>query len=212
MGAVLIAGDEIEVRIGCYTASQAGINTCYFTCQGAGGPGITTDFAAAMFDGIFAPLYKAAMAAGATYYGVSVARVSPLPRTAASVSSANPGPGTYGPDLLPQQVAGIVSSVTDYGGVKYRGRVYVPFPEETASDSATNKPTLLYVAALDAIGDAIYVPYVLADGADTLNLTPVVFHRDGSPPTTIVGNRARQRWGTQRRRSSSGQTNGAPPF
>lgn len=212
MAVEIVSGDTIRVRVGSYTPSQAAINTLHYQIHG-NEEGSTYADLAGYLDGLFAPLWKAAMSGGASYYGVSTARIKPTPVTISFISTANPGAGTFGTEPLPQQVSGIISSYTDYGGPKWRGRIYIPFPDVTASDPVTNTPELLYNERLNAIGEVVYNPIIwdTAEAGEWL-LTPVVFHRDGTVDTTIEGYRTKDRWGTQRSRSSSGRTNAPPPL
>jgi hypothetical protein len=120
--------------------------------------------------------------------------------------------GTAAGNPIPNQVSGIITKTTAFAGRANRGRTYVPFPAASFNLAPNDTPTAAYVALLDALGIVLFAPMALTLGADTVNVTPVLFHRRTGFNTPITNFRSRQLWATQRRRGNYGTANTLPPF
>lgn len=200
-------GDLLEVKIFCRRVTQAGINIRHYNVIAKGGAGVSSTDIAAFLDPIFAPLYKAVLTAEGRYEGVTCQRIRPVPPLVEGISASASGFGTVTGDTLPKQTAGVISLVTEFAGRRYRGRVYVPFPGETDSDS-TGAPVAAYVTRLQAIANAFLPIRVITVGINSNQIQSVVFSR--VPPETrtpVVGAVAVNIFGTQRRRGDYGRTN-----
>lgn len=210
--AIFINGDDtLKLQVGCYFANQASINTFYFKVSDATGACTLENWAAA-WDLILAPLYKPILTNIASYYGVRVQRIDPVPLSVAVVSAAYVGAGTGGTEGLPSQVCGLVSTYTDKGGAAYRGRMYLPFPDESSNDASANKPDAGYIANIDAIGAALVGPKSIAVTGGSIDGTFIIWHRGTRTGTPTTGSASKTVWATQRRRGSLGQPNPYPPF
>lgn len=204
------AVDDIwQLRVGCYSPVQAGINVVNYKILSIAGGGLSDVQLATSLDALLESSYKAAMSVSATYYGVSLQRISPLPKTAAVIIDANEGAGTVAGDILPLQVSGLFSFQTLLAGPKYRGRIYIPFPGEASNDT-DGTPTGAYRTLVAAIAaDLFQVSHT--SGGQTTNINPVIWHRATGTSTECVGGLVRAKWATQRRRGAYGRVN-APPF
>lgn len=203
--------DVIHLQVGCYWAGQVGLNNFHARVSLVVGTPSLEDVAE-YFDNLWAPLYKPLMTNTAAYYGVRAQIVRPLPKSVAVISAANVGPGTGGTDGLPGQVCGIISYNGFFSGRRYLGRIYVPFPDESANDNNTNTPDPGYTSSLQTLADDTWGIYNIVDGGNSYTITFGIFHRNDGSISEIAGATPRQKWGTQRSRSSYGSKNDYPPF
>lgn len=204
-------GDLVSVQVGCYKSGQTAINTFHSLCTAiTGTPTLGT--VAEAYDALLAPLYKPAMTNAATYYGIKVTRVLPEPRSMAEISAANIGNGTGGTDGLPAQVSGIITLETVFGGVSNRGRIFIPFPDESVNDADNNVPDSGYVTTLQSLGDAIVAPILAGTAPDTATMEAVLFHKALGTYTNFEQAHPRQAWATQRSRGIFSSLNRYPPF
>lgn len=143
-------GDVLEsVTVTTHT-EQAGLNVRHWRIDNiVGGTTDIQKIADAMATAWAAP-YKALMSASALFRGVRLRRLSPGPPTVTLVSSLNAGPGDIAGDPLPRQVSGIITLQTTQGGPSGRGRMYIPFPSESANDPDST-PSAIYVIGLEAL-------------------------------------------------------------
>lgn len=203
--------DIVRLRVGCYWSGQAGLNNYHVTIKNVvGAP--TLEGLATWFDARIHAAYKGVMTNTASYYGVLAQRISPIPKSVGVVSAANIGVGTDGPDGLPGQVSGIISFSTDFSGHSQRGRVYIPFPDESANDANTNGPDAGYVLGLQNIANLTNGTIAYVEGANTADVEFGVYHRLVDECTKITSGRAKEAWATQRSRGSFGSKNPYPPF
>lgn len=209
MATTLALGDVVRLRVASYTANQQGINVIHYRVSTSNGSGQTDLQVATAIDSNLESRYKAVLSVAARYRGVSVQKIRPLPVAFPQVVVANDGVGTVAGDMLATQVSGIVTSITNLAGPKYRGRVYIPFPGEGSSD-ANGIPTNAYVGNIDDIGDELFSPLSIGVAPNDIVLQPVIFHRATNTFTDITGWVSRQKWATQRRRGSYGKTNPTP--
>lgn len=161
------------------------------------------------FDDTFGTVYRTMIASAATYAGTTLSRVAPFPRTAVKLAVTMAGVGALTGDLLPLQVSGLVGTKTALAGRAQRGRIYVPFPPESAND-ANSTPTASHVGLLDSLALACDDQVSVTLGAETISVNPVIYHRTTQTTDNIVAAAARDKWATQRRRGSFGQPNILP--
>lgn len=212
MAAVILLGDVYEVKFASQCAGQAGINVTHWVCNTVTGGGALDTTFASVLDTAMAPLYKLVMGANATYYGVRVQRISPLPKSLPVVAAGFTGIGGAGPGCLPTQVSGIITWQSAVAGRKYRGRSYVPFPYSGAQDTVLDAPTAAYKAALQNLANGMAGPYTPATGGGTSFMLACIWHRLSATVTPITNGRANQKFATQRRRGNYGAANAYPPF
>lgn len=97
---------------------------------------------------------------------------------------------------LPPQLSVVVSLIATLGLLGGRGRFYLPAPTSTAIDAQQ-----LASAALTAFGDGVGA---MMSALSTAGLTPVIYHRPGSPlagtSSTVASYRIDSVVDTQRRR------------
>lgn len=200
-----------RLRIASYTPSQAAINVVHYKVTSLLGA-VTDNYMIDQFNTLVGPLYAAILSDDARYRGVSLQRAFPAPPTRAIADVDGDTAGVVAGEILPGQIAGIVSVGTAFAGKSQRGRIYLPFPSETDNE-LPGLPTDTYVAAAQALANAIFVPISKAPtpGVNEITLTPVVFHRANSTSDAITTKLAKKLWATQRRRGSYGRQN-LPPF
>jgi len=197
-------------RVVCQDVGQISINMLHYEIAGTTGTGATDQECATTLDNTAAPIYKAVISGldSARYYGVDFRRQRPAPPFVPAVSKANTGSGTVNSETMAKQVCGIITKRTGFAGRKYRGRMYIPFPTETANTN-DGTATTAYQTLLDAIGLNLLTPIIVTGGAGTTTLFPCLLHPDGSIDR-ITAWLSRATWGTQKRRGDYGRTNVLP--
>lgn len=111
-------------------------------------------------------------------------------------------------DLLPPQLAGLVTFTTTPPSKRNPPKMYTCFPPETAN-GASGIPSPTYVTRIRGVGDAFVFQLPIDDGVSQATLDPVVYHRATHTTTLITGRVASLAWATQRRR---GHVQAAPTF
>ena len=137
------------------------------------------------------------------FEGVIVQRVHPLPLGAQFKSTVGNQIGARPFETLPFQVCGALTKLTPFGGRKYRGRVYVPFPTED-DQTAANEPSANYLNLILALGGELIASRVIG-AINVTSFQAVLFH-GGTPPnhiTAITGIQNRLYWTSQRRRNNA---------
>jgi len=212
-----LANDEIyEVKFYFNYANQVAQNVLHYRISAvAGSP--TDAMLADVLDTTFAPAFGDCLSQHATYAGVGVSRLRPLPRTIPVYDNDGEGAGGVLGDPLPKQVCGVITKRTALAGVRFRGRMYVPFPGEADNEATTGIPSVGYVANLDVLGALLDNVLAVGAGGNTASANPVLWNRATTTPTVqaetftpITGFRSRGIWGTQRRRGDYGATNQLP--
>lgn len=208
--ASMLLNEIWQLRIGTYTISQAAINTVHYKVTAVLGT-VDSGFVALDFDTDMAPLFKALMADNATYRGVSLQRIAPLPKTVPDMVTSSEGPGSQIGEMLPEQTAGIISAKTAFAGRRQRARVYIPFPCEIDNDDGAI-PATSYVTRLDNLALELYATrnVIHTPGVNTLTLQPVVYHRLTQTTDDIIVARGKRLWATQKRRGNFGRRNPVP--
>lgn len=200
--------DIVRVRLVTHQVDQVGINVLHFKCINDFFGGMSLSDFAIQMDNFLAPLWKPVMTAHATYRGIAVANLLPIP-TAEIIRTGNVGPGSVAGDALPLTLSGLVSGRGLFAGPANRARVYVPFPGE-ASNDATGKPTSGYVADLQTLASDIQGDPILTAGTDQVQMRWVIYHRGPKTSTDILAATASEKWASQHRRGDFGKTNPLP--
>jgi hypothetical protein len=203
----LAPNDIVESKAYCYYDGQIGINVRHWLVGTVGGGGLTVDQIAQDMASALGLLYTVWMPAVATFRGMTVQKIYPLPPDVAGVSTNPPSNGDETSDPLPKQIAGILSIKTAFAGRRYRGRVYLPFFAESMNDT-NSTPTAAANIAMASVAAYYGTTQVFTSGPASVALTPILYHRStpGSP-TIVTMILAKDQWGTQRRRSDYGAAN-----
>ena len=209
MPVVVNEGDVLQLNVYCSLDDQTSVNVLHYLCEFVETtPQPILSFASDL-DTSISVAYKSILSSAASYRGVGVRKVVPLPKSAEFFATTGQGAGTRTGDPLPRQVCGVITKGTDFAGQAQRGRFYAAFPAE--SDSGTDgSPVSTYVSNLAALGAFLDDLLTVGIAPTTSTATPVIFHRligDTTPITRIV---ARPRWGTQRSRGDYGRPNVSP--
>jgi len=205
----MAVGDILQATFVTVAGSQAGLNVRHYRSIATVGGSVGVDqFANALFDD-FDTAYITLMSAQATFNGVLVQKIFPLPMGMPAMSAQAPLVGLITGDLLPRQVAGLISLRTDFAGRRFRGRVYVPFSGENASE-LDSSPTAAYLAGLSTLAQQFLQQVTVIQGAATETIAPVIWHRDLQTTDFIRTAMIHDAWATQRRRGSFGRPN-LPP-
>lgn len=205
-------GDIFEIRTVCTMGDQTSITVNHLRSISTTGAVATTSTAvASRVSTLTHTAFKGVLVADATFYGISATRVYPT-LGPFGFSIADAGAGTFGADAGPRQVAGVLAKSSNLGGATGRGRMFLPFPAASATDTASGHPTSTYRTAGAAIGTAYLTAIVVTVGAGTETFEWIIYNRALpllSPPVT--GGVTRAKWATQKRRGDYGRPN-TPPF
>lgn len=204
----LALGEIYMARLYCQAGVQAGINVRHYKIVAIGNPANEVDDLAVVLDNALAGLYKNLLSVNASWIGVNIQRVYPLPPTVAVGANANAGPGLVVGDILPGQTAGLISLRTAFAGRSFRGRAYIPFPSESDSQPS-GVPSAAYMTSLAAIADILVQDQEFGDPANPATARPVIWSRKDTVPNDITGAVTRNGWATQRRRGFFGRANAA---
>jgi hypothetical protein len=201
----VVAGDVLRMGIFNWAAGQLGLMTFHYVVTSTAGTSVTLGDIAANLDSIVQPVMTPMMSTQAQYLGIKLGteNVSPVP---APQIIENATAGSSAGDLLPTQVAGVITWKTDYIGRAFRGRNYFPFPSEIQNQQ-NDLPTNGYITLMSNFAVAVAATIVTTSGANSATIDPVIWHRNLTSWTAITQWRLNQRWGTQRRRGQYGQGN-----
>lgn len=193
--------DLWAVKVFCKQDLQLAVTTLHYQTIAATPVEPDSAFVASHMDAFWSQQYKALINNTATYSGVTAQKIFPLPQSLLGANAISEGPGTGGVEALPSQTCGLITKTTQFGGRKFRGRVYVPFPSKSQS-LIIGHPTAAYLTLLDTFRIALLTQRVVTDGGNSITLHPVLKHGTTPPTQTLLANGiVRQRWATQRRRS-----------
>jgi len=217
MAYIVQGNDVVKIRWYATLGAQASVITHHYLCpapQLVGQwdlPLLLNQWAA-----MAAPLIKPCIATIAHFDGSSIQVVTTPPYSALLYSSQGAGNGTMTLDPLPTQVTGMISRRTDFAGRAYRGRIYMPFPTKTGSDT-NGLPTITYTTLLSNYVAGVEPPagITLTSAGKSILLDPVLRHkpRPAAPADTqITGHEYPLKFATQRRRGSYGKANFSPPM
>lgn len=208
MSTVLAVGDLLEVVAYSKYVDQLGLNVLHFKVTATAG-GITLEDLPDKVYADWSPYYQALIAAGASFAGIGVRRLSPGTKTIQHFSTGAAAPGEAAAPPMAGQVTGLITFLTGAAGKSNYGRAYIPFPSSTLMDNGTGKPDDEYV---DNLVDLMN----LWDGySATIGGNTIVFEQrivSAASPAGKVINQwiAQQKWATQRRRGNYGQPNNVP--
>jgi hypothetical protein len=193
--------------------SQLAVNNIHWLVAVVTGATFTNEDMASQLWTTFVPAIKPLVTNGALLQSVLTQRVSPIPRTFPyTYPTATPVNGTGGLTPGPDQISGIITFMTAKAGRKYRGRMYVPFPDAAAFDpTAGGRPTGTYTTALQGLANMFASAHALTgQPGNTTTLQPVILHRPTLTYDPILTGRGNQKWAGQHRRGSYGKINAAP--
>lgn len=202
--------DVYEVRIICTLGIQTSINVRHYVCTVLNGLGPTDAQIASAMDTTFNVDFKSLLSVQATYRGVGVRRIKPLPVLVETSTIANLGVGTVLGDALPSQTCGVIKLGTAVAGKSYRGRIYVPFPSETDS-GAQGDPNAGYLTNLGLLANTCLLQVTAGTAPNNAVFDPVIHSKKLGLDTFLSSSFARLSWGTQRKRGGFGRPN-PPPF
>jgi len=202
----LVGGDIIQMVSRVYCKSQVGLNT-YWYRKPALDP--AQDLYTALDDwrDQLQPVITALMPAVANLNDVIMYVNTGGIWSEAYFSTYDGSVGTASGNLLPTQVAGIITRRVDLKGPRNRGRIYLPFPAESFLGS-DEKPSDPYVAALSALA-AVVLPLAASMTVAGGEWEPGLCTRNNAVATfrTLIDVRAHKAWATQRRRGDYGTPN-----
>lgn len=205
----MAVGDILQTTFVCVAGSQVGLNVRHYRSIASVGGAVGVDqFANALFDD-FDTAYITLLSDQATFHGVFVQKIFPLPMGMPAMSAQAALTGLLTGDLLPRQVAGLISLRTDFSGRRFRGRVYVPFASE-ASNEVDSSPNAAQLANLAILATQFLQEVTVIQGPATETIAPVIWHRDLGTSDFIRTAMVHDAWATQRRRGSFGRPNEIP--
>jgi hypothetical protein len=176
----LAISDILEANFQSYAEGQLGENVIHYEVTALSGTGCHLEAAALGLGDDGGPLYAAIMSTLATFRGVRLRRVWPLPKTYTVPLSGTSLSGSQTGKLLPTQCRGLLTRFNTLGGPKNRARAFLPFPTIDFL-SAAGGTTAAYVTAADFLGSFLSVPYTAVDGAGTATLVPRILTRSAVP-------------------------------
>jgi len=210
---VMSDNDILRWEVLCSMGQQLSINTFMHKITTVVGTPEVGDFFATALTEIGAKI-KALLSDRATYRGMRGYITSPTGLSFYPEFSINgQGVGGYVSEPLPKQICGLITRRTTWRGRDEQGRIYVPFPAESANDPVEGRPNSTYLTALSALGLAITTPLNVTDGVNSCIALPGKFVLDEAAPFNFHEYKAyipRGYWATQRRRGDYGPPNGFP--
>jgi len=208
--ATVAVGDLLQVKVYCRLRDQEGINSLHFRVQAIAGTATTTNIIGLKIDNELRAAYPDVLADDASYQGVGIRRISPLPITSEEFCTLGAVSGNAGTLELPLQVSGVITFKTGLAGPSKRGRAYIPFPSTTDVDT-DGSPKQTYADRLTAIWSSLIGGYVAGSGGNTATVQLIIYHRiDGTWTNVNSGGGGNKKWGTQRRRGDYGKPNVSP--
>lgn len=210
-------GDVFLMQFYCQCGPQVSQSGLHYVCSDVVGAFPCTDVDAAnTFDSNIAPLMLPLMAADSSYFGVTVQKIFPMPPAVRILSASHSAPGSTGTITLPSQTSGLVKWKTDFAGRAGHGRMYIPFPTQSANSPAsgglTPKPlNLAYIAPLNNLVAFLKGPVVVVNmSGATATLKPILLDRLTFVQKPITSSLTETAWATTRRRGAFGRQNALP--
>ena len=199
----MAVGDVIKLRAVCWRAGpHLGVNVTHWISVTETLAGVTVkEFVDAMALVLPGP-YKNCLSANANYRGIGAQKILPT-LGAEHVNVTGAGVGTDSGDVLQTQ-SGLIKKLTAFGGRKYRGRMYVPFPSESRNSAAGN-PDSTYTTNLAVLAGAYDLFQTIVGAGGTATLAQCIYHRATNTVTVMDNQIAELQWGTQRRRQERGK-------
>lgn len=198
-----VIGDIMLARAICESDNEIAINTMHYRVDSKTGEGATNREIANLLHTLWSPLYVLGMTTLARFVRVEVSKVFPKPPDPKQDSTLGPTNGLVVlSNALPRFTCPILTKQTVFGGVKYRGRVYLPFRCETENDDA-GQPTIAGVADWQLIADELSLGHTVVGNDGSTGINPVIFHRADGTYNYVTSIQARTYWGVQRRRNNN---------
>lgn len=213
MAQILQPNDVIQLRCWSKVNNQTAVNTFHYRVLSVT-TGLPTD---QEFLNLWCTsnvaLYKAILCSKATYEG-STAQIISAPLGLLRLNQVGTGVGTGGAELMPTQTCGLTQWGTNFGGRRYRGRTYWPFPFEEGNGS-TGFPNAGYLIGLDAFTAPFVTTTTWGMSSGSAIIIPVIRHITKPPvspitPTQITSKHDSPQWATQRKRGAFGRPNVSP--
>lgn len=205
----LAVGDIIEARYVCNITEQISVNRRHFRVEALNGEGATDAVVAQLLAAVLQTAYTTLMPGDAQFRGVSVQRVSPLPKPIPQADITNTLAGQAIGALQPAQICGVITLRTDLAGRAERGRAYLPFPSDTFV-TGTAKVSQAYQDSVMANFPVVWAAPFSVGSPDGVDLQPVLWKPPAGPAKPITSALVRPEWGTQRRRGGFGAKNTLP--
>jgi len=199
----------LELKFYSHQRGQYAINTRHYRVSAKAGLGDTDVNAGIKLNTELAGAYIACLGNDAQFLGVSIQliRNTRRPKTVLTTSA---GDGGFEGEPLPRQVAGLIKVTTDEASRHGRGRMYVPFPPESANTN-TGVPSGAYIDALNNLALKLDDLMVVGGGGNTVTLQPVLYNRATNAVIPVTSAGAAPVWATQRRRADV-RGGDKPPF
>lgn len=215
---VLQAGDVHRLIIYTYMNGQLGMNTFHTICNTVD-PGPPSMINIAQFWAtLFPSKYVQVMANEATYLGLGLRHIDPLPIGSEAVSIVGTGPGVGGTPPLPSQTCGLITQVGGLPALARKGRTYLPFPPSAAS-VAPGVPSAGYLTGIQPIGNILINTWNMTGPYTGTQFNFICGWRPPQPTHTPPLLRSyavpqffvrAAKWATQRRRGGFGRPNALP--
>lgn len=167
----------VEVKAYCQSDQQQAINVFHFKVNSVAGGTFSDELLAAQLSADFALIYKAWLPSVCRYNGVRVQILDQPIRPIYQVSRSGAGIGAKVSAPLPSLTCLLVTKFTQLGGPRGRGRTFIPFWSEADND-AQGIPEAAGVALADSLAAYVFNPVVFLVGGVTINMSPVLYHRD----------------------------------
>lgn len=199
MANAIAVNDIFEATLICSTPFQYSANVIHYKCTATAGTGATDQDVTTGLSTSFAAVYKPVLSVNARFEGVRGQIIKPTRRPVVT-STSGAGVGTLPGDLIPSQVAAVLSKRTNVASKSTRGRIYVAFPDEDANE-INGTPSAAYLGLLAAVANLADDTLTIGAGVNTVTMQPVVYSRKLGTAQPIVVVTVNPRWATQRRRS-----------
>lgn len=190
-------GDQVAINVFNYKVGATGVD-------------LVTDLEAVQaLSTHFATAFRACISSAAKLEGFGLQRRIPSPPGHEALTSADSGVGQVAGEPLPRQVAGLISTKTEFAGPRYRGRFYIPFPGESDNDTDAT-PTAAAWARFNTLADKLEVNVTVTGTGGNVLMIPVVYSRKFQTTNQVLQAFARDNWATQQRRGAFGPKNVHP--
>lgn len=201
--------DIYQVKAVAFDTDQLGLNVRHYVVVAATAPEPTRVQIAQQFYTAMNAIYGPMLNNNATFRGFAVRFIWPGPVSVEDHSTGAAIAGTAGAISAPRQTAGLIKLSTGLAGRTGRGRIYVPFPA-TASVQLDGSLGPAYTTNLATLAGAWSAQVVVPNGAGSITLQPIIWHRSTHTFSLVTGAIPRTVWATQRRRGGFGRTNLMP--
>jgi len=201
--------DVVELKFYARSEGQYSQNVRHYRVTTLTGTSATDQEAASDFAGMFPGALRACMCEDASYLGLST-QIIKNTRRPRILDVTGAAVGTFAGEQLPRQVAGLIRLGSEVASRSGRGRMYVPFPPETANQP-NGVPSGAYRALLGDLAALLKTTVVVNGAAGTATLQPILYNRVTNGRIAITVAVDASVWATQRRRSDV-RGGDAPPF